>query len=157
MPSQRFRRVLTSLSLGLAVAAAHAAAPQQAPSADEDSAAQQKLTEQYIANAFDNIDTNKDGKLDKAEFHAFMLKYLARQRAAFERDFDAADTDHDGKLSKAEVQATNLQLYSHFDDVDANHDGYLSKAEIRAAIRERQMQVALHGSADDEAASASSK
>lgn len=50
--------------------------------------------------AFDRMDVNKDGKLDKAD-----RDLKAKQRTdAF---FDRADTDHNGQLSKAEFAAAH--------------------------------------------------
>jgi Ca2+-binding EF-hand superfamily protein len=65
---------------------------------------------------FDLLDTNFDGRIDKAEYNAC---------------FDVLDADKDGKVSKEEFgQVSGLA----FELLDADGDGYLSRKEWEAGI-----------------------
>jgi len=109
------------------------------------------------ASPFDGVDTNKDGKISKAEFVA-----------ARSARFDKIDRNHDGKISRADFpQGANYEAQlrrvdaqiaaadankdgsvsreelAHaqtpfFDKVDTNHDGFVSKAEAEAARTQAQ-------------------
>ena len=94
---------------------------------------------------FDRLDTNKDGAISRAEFGA------AHQGGAGGQPVSAghggmgmmmlqmADTNKDGAVSRDEFLATHAK---HFDMMDANHDGKLTKAERQAAHDKMR---AMHG------------
>lgn len=92
-----------------------------------------------LAARFDQLDANKDGRLDAGErpmrhqggkrMHGGMHggKGMARM-----------DTDGDGRVSKAEAQAAASRFAERFDAMDANKDGYLDRADMQARMAERR-------------------
>lgn len=88
----------------------------------------------YIEDAFQKIDVNRDGKIDKAEWSTFMQSFTKSQDNAFNQAFTAADADRDGKLSKTEAAKANAGLAEHFDTFDKNKDGFLTADEIRNVL-----------------------
>lgn len=106
--------------------------------------------------AFQRIDTNKDGSISFEEFskaheerieqrieirerrdeaakdgkwpgkHAMMMRHGGMMGS---RMIVMADNDHDGKITLAEAEAMALK---HFDQMDANHDGKVTPEERRA-------------------------
>ncbi len=86
-----------------------------------------------------NADTDKDGKVSKAEF---MAEANAR--------FASGDTNGDGLLSKEERVAAHEmrkseRMSDHFDRLDENKDGVISRSEFEAAAEhksERRMKRA---------------
>ena len=75
-----------------------------------------------LAERFDQLDKNKDGKLTGDE----QPRRGAGQRG--ER-IAALDTNKDGRISKAEAQA-DKPFATRFAQLDANKDGYLDRAEL---------------------------
>lgn len=124
--------------------------------------------------AFDRVDTNKDGSINRDEFaKAHEQRIEKRVEIRKERQQGAkdgknaqkqawrtqhgmggmggrmivmADTNKDGKITLAEAQALALQ---HFDQMDTNHDGQVTPEERRAARptmhKQMQMQVPSQG------------
>jgi Ca2+-binding EF-hand superfamily protein len=71
--------------------------------------------------SFQEMDKNKDGRLDIEEFHQEAL-----------RVFNEHDKNHDGALNKSEfdqIKGAN----SKFEDLDANKDGKVDMKELRDA------------------------
>jgi Ca2+-binding EF-hand superfamily protein len=69
------------------------------------------------------LDTNKDGKIDAAEFAAG-----AAARAA--KRFDAVDTDGKGVITKDQfVKAAEADAAKHFERADRDKDGSLTKED----------------------------
>ena len=96
-------------------------------------------TEKEANAEFDQLDTDKDGKLTKEEFR--MAFPELRRRAAADATFAEIDTDGDGFLSRAEVIAfqtkqgsTEERANELFDKLDTNKDGKVSKEELRKAF-----------------------
>ncbi|MBV9190507.1 MAG: hypothetical protein JO292_04465 [Betaproteobacteria bacterium] len=90
--------------------------------------------------AFDNLDKNHDGSIDKTEAAAW---------PRLQQSFDTYDTNHDGKLGKDEFNAAVSALrasrgaaggtaattattnaYAQFDALDKNNDGKLDPSEV---------------------------
>lgn len=105
------------------------------------------------------FDTNKDGKVTRAEFDAAVIAMFNKNasnggltRDTFykmaaakvedkqDRRFARLDTNHDGKLTAAEFGAPQQKLFSK---LDVNKDGVITRDEI-AAARHRFMDR-MHG------------
>jgi Ca2+-binding EF-hand superfamily protein len=94
----------------------------------------------FLAQRFDKIDTNGDGKLDRAEIERFqeVLRKRFGQQAQVEPNLEIErvvnkflqlfDTDKDGKISKAEARGRLAEKFALF---DTNKDGYLDRVELR--------------------------
>ncbi len=93
-----------------------------------------------LAARFNEMDGNRDGFLDRADWDA-----KARERK--EAWFTAADSNRDGRLSKAEMDASSAKrLAEHqqkarthsaerFQKLDANKDGSLSRDELESKMQ----------------------
>jgi Ca2+-binding EF-hand superfamily protein len=66
---------------------------------------------------FDNLDSNGDGRISRAEWHGTAER------------FDALDDNRDGALTRAEVRGTTEPPPDLFTSVDANHDRRISRDE----------------------------
>jgi len=98
--------------------------------------------------AFAETDTDRDGEIDLAEFHARVVDvfYIADtnkdgslspeeyQRLPFSADFKNADINGDGKISLHEFVANR---FLQFQAADTNHDGELSLDEVLTAYKGR--------------------
>lgn len=82
----------------------------------------------WLAQHFDQLDKNKDGKLSQDE----------RPQRQWGRHgmhgggaggITAMDTDGDGRISKVEAKGF---IADKFADIDANHDGYIVRSEMQA-------------------------
>ncbi|MCY7355158.1 MAG: EF-hand domain-containing protein [Lysobacter sp.] len=93
-----------------------------------------------LAPKFDEIDGNRDGFLDRADWQA-----KARERK--EAWFISADGNKDGRLSQAEMEASSAKrraehqqkAQSHsaerFQKLDANKDGSVSREEMQSKMQ----------------------
>lgn len=129
--------------LALLIAGASLALP-GAPQAT----AQPVQSEADIRRVFAEADTNPDGEIDLAEFHARLVEvfystdankdgFLSADeynRLPFSGGFKEADTDGDGRLSLHEFIANRFR---QFEQADTNHDGALSLDEVLAAYQGR--------------------
>ena len=83
---------------------------------------------------FAKADTDKDGKLTRAEIDQADVQRRAdfqqRMQARMDERFVTADVNKDGRLSRDEVK--DSRLASRFDALDANKDGSLSRDELAA-------------------------
>jgi Ca2+-binding EF-hand superfamily protein len=99
--------------------------------------------------AFSDTDLNRDGAVDREEFHRRIVEifYAADgnkdgfldpqelERLTFPDDFTDDDKDHDGRLSMREF----LRVRFHdFDVADRDQDGVLSLDEVVAAFEGRK-------------------
>jgi Ca2+-binding EF-hand superfamily protein len=82
-----------------------------------------------MADHFDIIDADKDGKITVAELEA--LRDPLKMREALEAKFKATDTSGDGKLDLAEVTSGLPGLVAKFSLIDKDGDGYLTPEELR--------------------------
>ena len=106
-----------------------------------------------LAAKFEQIDTNKDGKLDAAERQTHRANRQGGKRGGMHRGgmhgdmgMKRMDTDGDGRISKAEAQAAAARYAERFDAMDANKDGYLDRSDMQARMAERR--AAFFASAD---------
>jgi Ca2+-binding EF-hand superfamily protein len=88
---------------------------------------------------FNQMDTNDDGSIDKAEFTAFGQQMAEKMRKPdkSEEIFSEMDTDGDGNITKAEFDAFGEKMKSKMPsmmmaEMDANGDGSIDKAEFTA-------------------------
>ena len=77
-----------------------------------------------LAAKFDQLDTNKDGKLSASERPQ---RAHGKHRGA--GPMQALDTDKDGRISKAEAQAGKPGFAGKFAEMDVNKDGYLDRSD----------------------------
>jgi hypothetical protein len=88
---------------------------------------------------FRQMDANRDGSLSREE-----LQQAARERRQHRRGegmrekLRALDADGDRQLSRAELQGRMPRLEESFDRLDANADGKLSREELRAGREQRR-------------------
>ena len=115
---------------------------------------------------FQQMDTNHDGKVTRAEFDAgfadamLTVYNLGRdgaltpaqwndvERAGRRSSFARLDTNHDGKLSRAELSAGKERaavVNALFDRIDKNHDGVISLEEGRPSGLDRSPQERAQG------------
>lgn len=93
-----------------------------------------------LADNFDRLDENKDGFLDKDELRKAAARFMA-QRGAFggagpnAPDFDALDRDADGRLTREELKGTALA--DKFDQIDTNKDGKIDRKEFTAYFKKQ--------------------
>ena len=88
-----------------------------------------------LAERFDQLDKNKDGKLGADE----RPQRHGRHRGG--RDGHGrmmqADTDKDGRISKAEA-AADPKFAERFAKMDANRDGFVDRADFQARMEQRR-------------------
>lgn len=96
----------------------------------------------WLASRFDQLDANKDGKLDRDELR---MRRGMRGHGGM-GGMRALDTDHDGRISRAEAQAGKGDLAGRFDRMDVNKDGYLDRTDMQ--LRMRQQRDAFFAAAD---------
>lgn len=95
---------------------------------------------------FQLADTNHDGWLSRAEYHAAILaaarrydpKIQDKPLPAADAQFDAVDTAHQGRIAHDAFVAAAL---AHFDGADLNHDGTVTADEARKAAQIKQKKV----------------
>ena len=80
-----------------------------------------------LAENFDKLDTDHDGKLSRDELRAAWKAH--RDHDAHHMGLSKLDADHDGRISLAEFTTS---MKARFDHLDANHDGYIDNAELAA-------------------------
>ena len=97
-----------------------------------------------LAAKFDQLDTNKDGKLDASERRAQRQgkqggKHIGMHGGGIHGlGMMRMDSDGDGRISKAEAQAAATRLNARFDEMDVNKDGYLDRSDMQARMAARR-------------------
>ncbi|EQL01427.1 calcium dependent mitochondrial carrier protein [Ophiocordyceps sinensis CO18] len=95
-----------------------------------------KNADDLLQQIMEEVDTNRDGKIQYEEFRAFVEQ--AERQLFFL--FRAIDKDGNGKLDMTELQSafraagltvSNRRLSEFFNDMDKNHDGFVSFDEWR--------------------------
>jgi Ca2+-binding EF-hand superfamily protein len=87
---------------------------------------------QYLSQAFDRLDVNKSGQLERNELTRAKFSFSKRTRAATATDVRQLvrmmDTDKNGTVSKDEFMQFMSQT---FDRLDVNTSGQLERDEMR--------------------------
>ncbi len=99
---------------------------------------------QRYAEHFDEIDTNKDGKLSADERTQARSGMRHHDRHG---KWKALDTDKDGRVSRAEA-AADPKLAERFAELDADKNGYLDRADFQARAEQRQAECFVKADAD---------
>lgn len=83
-----------------------------------------------LAQNFDTLDKNKDGKLSRDE----LPKRGDFRRGAHDR-MAKLDTNKDGRISREEAKA-DPKFAERFDKMDFNKDGYVDKTDFQARMKQ---------------------
>ncbi|WP_024870087.1 EF-hand domain-containing protein [Pseudoxanthomonas suwonensis] len=89
-----------------------------------------------LAARFDELDRDKDGKLQAGELPRHGKGHHGRFGHGPKGGFMALDTDKDGRISKAEA-AAKPRFAERFAKLDVNGDGFLDKADRELAMKKR--------------------
>lgn len=99
-----------------------------------------------LAEKFDQLDRNKDGKLSGDEMP--MHRQGMRGQDGKARGLRALDTDGDGRISRAEIQAGEKSWAQRFDTMDVNKDGYVDRADMQARMASQRAECFTKADAD---------
>ena len=97
-----------------------------------------------LAAKFDQLDTDKDGRLSAGERPQRMHGKRGGGRGGDR--LQALDTDKDGRISRTEANAGNAGFAARFTEMDANKDGYLDRSDRE--LRMTRERAAFFGGAD---------
>ena len=105
--------------------------------------------QQRAETMFDKCDTNHDGVLTLAEYHAALAAIVKAKGgtptpkgwAIGDAQFATVDQTHSGRVTRAQFVDAAL---AHFDGADINHDGTVTPKEARVAakIKNREAKAA---------------
>lgn len=87
----------------------------------------------YIDSSFAAMDSNRDGRVDKAEYATYQQARFSKQASSIDAAFKAMDADQDGKISKQEA-AIVPEIQKYFTGLDTDGDGFLSLKEMQQAM-----------------------
>lgn len=92
-----------------------------------------------LAEKFDELDKNKDGKIAKDEMPARGHGEHGKGKAGHgpRMAMQELDTNKDGRISKAEAAAGEGKMKERFDTMDVNKDGYLDRADHELRSKQR--------------------
>ena len=134
--------VLTALIAGSAFAATQSdatAKPQRAnPDTDQDGAIDRAEAEAMprLAERFDTLDKNQDGRLAKEEMPGRGHR-LQGKRGGPHAMMAKLDTNTDGRISLAEATAGGGKFAERFERMDINKDGFVDRADHQQRIKQR--------------------
>jgi Ca2+-binding EF-hand superfamily protein len=93
-----------------------------------------------MAESFDKIDVNKDGYLDRKELLLMAQRMLIAGGGgpfgAPGPDFDALDKNADGRLTPDELKGTPWA--ARFSEIDADGNGYIDRREFANYLRSQK-------------------
>ncbi|WP_313207416.1 EF-hand domain-containing protein [Stenotrophomonas sp.] len=87
----------------------------------------------YIDSSFAAMDSNVDGRIDKAEYAKYQQARFSKQADSIDAAFKEMDKNKDGKISKEEA-AVVPEIAKYFAGLDTDGDGYLSLKEMQQAM-----------------------
>jgi Ca2+-binding EF-hand superfamily protein len=90
-----------------------------------------------LAEKFDSLDTNKDGKLSREELPRWQGKRHGRGPGGGHARLEKLDANKDGRISRDEAKA-DPKLAARFDQMDLNKDGYLDKADRELGMKQHR-------------------
>lgn len=90
-----------------------------------------------LAEKFDSLDTNKDGKLSREEMPRWHGKRHGRGPGGGHERLEKLDANKDGRISRDEAKA-DPKLAARFDQMDLNKDGYLDKADRELGMKQHR-------------------
>lgn len=94
---------------------------------------QQNRTERRT-EAFQQADSNKDGKVTLTEWLASKPHHHGKAGGKNSVEWlQKVDANKDGQVSKAEAESSAPRLAKHFAKIDANHNGLISQDELKAS------------------------
>ncbi len=105
---------------------------------------------QRRTEAFQQADTNKDGKVNLTEWLAFKPHDRGsadgQNRDRHEHDgnnlvewLQKVDANHDGQISKAEAESFAPRIVKHFAEIDTDHNGLISLDELKISQASRKV------------------
>ena len=89
-----------------------------------------------LAARFDQLDTDKDGRLSASERPQRMHGKRGGGRGGDR--LQALYTDKDGRISRSEANAGNAGFAARFTEMDANKDGYLDRSDRELRMRKER-------------------
>ncbi|XP_060619635.2 mitochondrial adenyl nucleotide antiporter SLC25A23 isoform X1 [Anolis sagrei] len=127
--------------LGPSVEARRVHRPPQPPAPDPD-------PQQRWARLFDQLDANKDGRVDVNELREGLARIGMDAGAHAEQDIlRVGDTDQDGQLNFEEfaryLQERERKLLLMFHSLDRNHDGQIDVSEIQQTFHSLGVYISL--------------
>jgi Ca2+-binding EF-hand superfamily protein len=90
-----------------------------------------------LAEKFNELDKNKDGKIAKDEMPARGHGEHGKPGHGPRMAMQELDTNKDGRISKAEAAAGEGKMKERFDTMDVNKDGYVDRADHELRSKQR--------------------
>lgn len=94
-----------------------------------------------LAARFDQLDTNKDGKLSADERVKMRGTHHRGAMGVGHGRMMALDIDKDGRISRTEAMAAKGTFADRFDKMDANKDSYIDRADMQARMAQSRAEM----------------